>query len=139
MDSRSRLASLLLVACAGCGGAGTHEKLVGTWTLDAQATTELPEFKRRPEEERAALFKTLTSMTLEIRFTKGTLQRTGTVKATGAQTEESDSYKVVKRDGTKMVLAVTTSEGDRKRVVVDLQGDRLILTMDDMRSVFVRK
>ena len=78
-------------------------------------------------------------MTLEITFTKGTLQRTGTVKATGVQTEESDSYKVVKRDGTKMVLAVTTSEGDRKRVVVELQGDRLILTMDDTRSVFVRK
>jgi len=139
MDHRALLASLVLALCAGCGGAETHDKLVGTWTLDAAATQELPDFRNMPEARRAGLFQTLASMSLEITFTKATLKRQQSVKATGAQIEESGSYQVVKRDGTKLVLAVTTTEGERQRIGVDVQGDRLILDMDDARSVLVRK
>ncbi|MHC4547853.1 MAG: hypothetical protein ACYTEZ_03670 [Planctomycetota bacterium] len=143
MGHRTRLSALVAIAVAlaapGCGGGATVGQLVGTWTLDVEATKELPHFKAMPEEVRAGVFKSLGGMMLEVTFTKNTVRKeTGLLEGSQYREAEEGTYEVVKRAGTRMVLAITSGK-ERTRIAVDLQGDRLVLDMDEAKSVLRRK
>jgi hypothetical protein len=139
--SFAALAAVCLMAPA-CGNS-VREKIVGTWTLDLEATKALPHFQAMPEEQRAALFKNLDGRTLDVTFTQNTMTKeSSAVVVEGldrvAETV-SGTYLVNRAKGNSLVLAVQTADG-MKRVGVELRGDQqLILDMDESKTVLKRK
>ena len=145
MSHRRLFFAALAVACLtvpGCGNSA-REKIVGTWVLDLEATKALPHFQSMAEDQKAALFKNLGGMALEITFTKNTMtKQSSAIVMEGLDRMEekvSGSYKVNRAKGNTLVLAVQTSEG-MKRVGVEIRGDQqMILDMDESKTVLKRK
>jgi hypothetical protein len=126
----------------GCGDS-PQSRMIGTWTLDLEATKALPYFQSMPEKQRAVLFKNLDGMTLEVTFTQNTLSKVSSAQVLEGldkmEQRMNGTYKVHRAKGNTLVLAVQTSEG-MQRVGVDLRGDnQLILDMDESKTVLARK
>jgi len=130
--ARSRLAAVAVVVwgALGCGGGSSSEQLVGHWTLDAEATRSLPQVQAMSEEQRAGLYRNLAAMTVDVTFTTGTVRKEVALLE-GATLVEKGSYRLVHRTGNSMVLALTTEGGERKRMGVSVDGDLLVLEMDE--------
>jgi len=145
MSHRRLLFAALAVVCLmapGCGNS-VQEKIVGTWVLDLEATKALPHFQTMPEEQRAALFKNLGGMMLEVTFTQNMLSKRSRVQMLEGldqmEASVSGTYKINRAKGNTLVLAAQTSEG-MKRVGIEVKGDdRIILDMDESRTVLKRK
>lgn len=145
MSHRRLCFAALAVICLmapGCGNS-VQEKIVGTWTLDLEATKGLAHFQAMPEKQRDVLYKNLDGMALDVTFTMNTMTRTSSVQMLEGldrmKDEVSGIYIVNRSKGNTLVLAVQTSEG-MKRVGVDVRGEnQLILDMDESKTVLKRK
>ncbi|MHC4163658.1 MAG: hypothetical protein ACYTDU_16495 [Planctomycetota bacterium] len=132
------LGAVVCLMVPGCGNS-VRDRMIGTWTLDLEATKGLPYFQAMPEKQREAL----GGMTLEVTFTQNTMSKQSSVQVLEGldkmQQSVSGTYIVNQSKGNSLVLAVTTSEG-MKRVRVELRGDnQLILEMDESKTVLKRK
>ena len=77
MSHRRLLFATLAVVCLvapGCGNS-VQKKIVGTWTLDLEATKGLAHFQAMPEKQRATLYKNLDGMEMEVDFSATTLTK----------------------------------------------------------------
>jgi hypothetical protein len=126
----------------GCGQP-VREKIVGTWVLDLEATKALPHFKAMPEEQKSTLFKNLDGMTLEVTITQNTLSKESSVHMLEGleqmKASMNGTYIVNRAKGNTVVLAVQSSEGTQ-RVGIELKDDgRIVLDMDESKTVLRRK
>lgn len=145
MSHRRLFFAALAVACltaAGCGNS-VREKMIGSWVLDLEATKALPHFQGMAEDQKQALFKNLGGMALEVTFTKNTMTKQSSAMVVEGldrmEEKVSGTYRVNKKKGNALVLAVQTAEG-MKRVRVEIRGDRqMILDMDESKTVLKRK
>ena len=69
------LAVVCLMGAPGCGNS-VQKKIVGTWILDLDATKAMAHFQAMPEKQRAALYKNLDGMAMEVEFTATTMTKT---------------------------------------------------------------
>jgi hypothetical protein len=126
----------------GCGKP-VRENIVGSWVLDLEATKALPHFRAMAEEQRNALFKNLDGMTLEVTITQNTLSKQSSVHMLEGldqmKASMNGTYIVNRAKGNTVVLAVQTSEG-MQRVGIELKEDgRIVLDMDESKTVLRRK
>ena len=136
------LGAIVCLMAPGCGDS-TPSRIIGTWTLDLEATKGLSYYLSMPEKQREELYKNLGGMTLEVTFTQNTMSKVWSVQVLEGldkmQQSMNGTYKVNLAKGNTLVLAVQTSEG-MQRVGVELRGDnQLILDMDESKTVLVRK
>ena len=130
---------LLAPAC----GEKVQDRMIGTWTLDLEATKALSHFQTMSEKHRAAVYKNLGGMLLEVTFTGNTMSKQSSVQVLEGLDNMRQSvggpYKINRSKGNSLVLAVQTAEG-MKRVGVELRGEnQLILDMDESKTVLKRK
>jgi len=141
---RTLFVVLAMVVCFMAPGCGqpVREKIVGTWVLDLEATKALPHYQAMAEEKRSVAFKNLDGMMLEVTITQNTLNKESSVHILEGLDQMKASvggtYIVNLSKGNSLVLAVQTSEG-MKRVGVELKDERLILDMDESKTVLRRK
>jgi HSP20 family molecular chaperone IbpA len=120
-------ALMLAVAVSGCSKK-PEDAIVGKWTVDVDALSEMDEFKKMPEEERKAALELakgfMASMNFE--FTKDK----AIVEAMGKK--EEGSYTIKSSSGNQLVLEMKKPGSDKpEEVKVDVDGDKLVLHMGE--------
>ncbi|MFQ5844963.1 MAG: hypothetical protein ACE5JG_08245 [Planctomycetota bacterium] len=124
-------ALLLGLAAAGCARAPA-DRLLGTWTLDADATRAL--YGRTEQPHRLDVLATL-----ELRITFGADTLTMEVSALGQLESKELPYRVERAGGGEVVLAATDASGKTGRMVARFDGDRLLLEDGGERYALVRE
>ena len=136
------LGAVVCLTAPGCGDS-IQGRIIGTWTLDLEATKGLSYYLSMPEKQREELYKNLGGMTMEVTFTQNTMSKVWSAQVLEGldkmQQSMNGTYKVNLAKGNTLVLAVQTSEG-MQRVGIELRGEnQLILDMDESKTVLVRK
>lgn len=111
-------------------------RLIGTWVLDPAAIMELEEFRRYPEQQRAAALQVLSAVHLELTFTRSEVRFESDFG--GKRQSKKGSYKVKSSKGDRLV--VSFYRNDRwEDDVVEIRGDHLVIRHDGHPVALRRK
>ncbi len=131
----------LILACTLLGLAGCfdspEDRLLGTWTLDAESFREMEDFRKLPEEQQQMAVGMLESMQMEITFTKDTIR--AEIQAFGQKKTDEKPYEVERVDGDRMVLSAKDDKGKTQEVQVELRGDVLLFEMGPGKRVVLKR
>jgi hypothetical protein len=119
----------LFLGLGGCAKGGA-DKIIGKWTVDVDALSNMDEFKKMPEDQRKMALDMAKGMmsSMEFEFTKDALK----VSMMG-QTKEG-TYTVKSAEGDKIVIVSKEKDKDGKdgkeeEITIDASGDKLVLHM----------
>ena len=136
------LATALLLAAASLPlAAATAADLVGTWTVDADATwdklKDLPQLKALAPEHAALAKSTFATQSAGMSFTF-TADR---ITTTTAGVKREETYVIVSTTGDTIVAEGTDEQGKKERSEIRFEGDRMILTSvsDPLQKVVLKK
>ena len=127
---------LLLTACS----SKPEDKIIGTWTVDIDATmAEDPKMKEMPEEQKEQAKKAaeafLSNMSFE--FTKD-----GQAIAKMGDKEQKGAFTIKKTEGDTLTLDMTSGEGENVRtqeMTVTVKGDQLHMAQGEQKFVLKKK
>jgi hypothetical protein len=127
------LLTSMFLACSG-GGSGA-DKIVGKWTVDVDALSEMEEFKKMPEEQRKMALEMAKGMmsSMEFEFTKDTF------KVSMMGKSEEGSYTVKSSEGDKVVLSAKGKDGKEEEMTVSANGDKMVMHMGKDQFPLKRK
>ena len=128
------LACVTLTAGCGAGGGG----LVGTWTLDAEALSEMPDFEKMSDQEKQMSKTIMGMMKVEITFGSNG-KMTAVAEAMGQKTEYEADYTSTDKGNGVYEIKTTEEDGTPKTVSVELKGDLLFVTDGEQKFPLRRK
>ena len=135
------VACVVVIAISGCHGESANDRLAGTWVLDAEATLELPAHRALAKPELEAFRRTLKATSTEVTFASGKVTRKSSVADRDGryESEEGGPFRIVTSKRDRVVISFTNEDGERRRMALDFDGDRLVMEIDEAKSVLRRK
>ena len=108
----------------------TNAAFKGTWKLDMDEIAKVdPEFKEMPPALRDAIKMEVTIDDKNINMKTPMM---------GEETFESQAYTLKNSEGNKYILEVTTEDGEKEDVILEVMGERLTMENDEEKLVLKR-
>lgn len=133
--------ALLLVATALHLAAASATDLLGTWTIDTDATwdklKELPQLKALSPEQAVLVKSTFSTQSAGISYTFTADRLTSTT----AGVKKDETYTIVSIEGDTITAEGTDDQGKKERSLIRFENNRMILTSasDPLQKVVLKK